>query len=237
MTKEDGESPRNVRKIRLQKDKLYIMVLILFISPFYLNDFSSIYIKDWRWWLFIDYTAVKLFPLLIVIWLIRNKKMQPAEFGLITQSVFGFVIVFAGCAIIGTLIDQNAYELIKGLPGYASVGVMPVIKSPAWDWMDLTLGLLMVGVFEELIFRGYMYTFISRYSKSRTVIVLISATAFGCAHWSGGLHVLIVTSVVGAVFMIAYLKTRSVPAIMLAHFVVNFIDYAGIVPKSIFKFI
>jgi len=219
------------------KNKLYIIVLILLISPFYLNDFSNIYIKNWHWWLFIDYTAVKLFPLLIVIWLVRNKKMQASEFGLTTQSALAFVIVFVACALIGTLIDQNAYKLIKDLPGYASMGAMPAIKSRIWDWIDLTFGLLVVGVFEELIFRGYMYTFISRYTQSRIAIVLISAIAFGFAHWSGGLHVLVVTMVIGSVFMMVYLKTRSLPAIMLAHFVVNFVDYAGVIPKSIFKFV
>jgi len=31
------------------------------------------------------------------------------------------------------------------------------------------------------------------------------------------------------------LWTRSLPAIMLAHFLVNFIDFAGVVPKEIFR--
>jgi membrane protease YdiL (CAAX protease family) len=95
----------------------------------------------------------------------------------------------------------------------------------------------MVGIFEELIFRGYMHTFISRYTKSSFAIVVISAVAFGLIHWSLGLHAVLITSTIGAVFMIAYLRTRSLPALMLAHFAVNFIDFAGIIPKSIFTFL
>ena len=34
-----------------------------------------------------------------------------------------------------------------------------------------------------------------------------------------------------------YLKTKSLPAIMLAHFAIDFIDFAGVIPKSIFKFV
>lgn len=214
---------------------LHILVLVLLVSPFYLNDFASIFIKDWCLWLFIDYVGVKLFPLVVTLWLISNKKMRPAEFGLTTQSVPSFLVVFLVVALVGTVIDQNGYQLIAKLPGYSSLGDMPVIRSLAWNWIDLTLGLLLVGIVEELVFRGYMYTFLSRYTENSFAIVTISSVAFGLIHWSLGMHAVLITSTVGAVFMIAYLKTRSLPAIMFAHFAINFIDFAGVVPKSIFK--
>ncbi|MFH1428882.1 MAG: CPBP family intramembrane glutamic endopeptidase, partial [Candidatus Margulisiibacteriota bacterium] len=198
------------------KNKLYTLILILLITPFYLNDISNIYVKDWRWWVFIDYVSVKLFPLIVVTLLIINKKMKAEELGLKLQPIMPFITVFLMVTFIGTLIDQNAYKLIAQFPGYHSLGNMPIIKSSAWNWADLTVGLLMVGIFEELVFRGFMCAYLNRYTKNRFAIVLISSLAFGLIHWSGGLHVVLVTSVIGAVFMIAYLKTRSLPAIMLA---------------------
>ena len=68
------------------------------------------------------------------------------------------------------------------------------------------------------------------------MISSISAVAFGFIHWSGGLHKVIVTSLLGAVFMMLYIRTRSLPAIMLAHFAINFVDFAKVIPKSIFRF-
>ena len=133
-------------------------------------------------------------------------------------------------------LDQNGYQLIANLPGYSPLGGMPAITSPVWNWVDLTLGLLMVGILEELIFRGFMHTYISRYTGNTFAIVMISSVAFGLIHWSLGLHAVVITSIIGAVFMVAYLRTRSLPAIMLAHFVINFIDFAGVIPKSLFKF-
>ena len=41
---------------------------------------------------------------------------------------------------------------------------MPAIADPAWDWLDLTFDLVLVEIFEELVFRGYMYTFLQRYT-------------------------------------------------------------------------
>ena len=216
---------------------LHILVFVLLVSPFYLNDFASIFIKDWRLWLFIDYVGVKLFPLVVALWLIRSKKMRPAEFGLTTQSVPSFLVVFLIVALVGTVIDQNGYRLIAKLPGYSSLGDMPVIMSLAWNWIDLTLGLLLVGIVEELVFRGYMHTFLSRFTESSSAIVAISSVAFGLIHWSLGLHAVMITSIIGAVFMIAYLRTRALPPVMLAHFAINFIDFAGVVSKSIFKLV
>jgi len=219
-----------------KKNNLYIPAVVLLISPFYLNDIANLYVENWRWWLFIDYAGVKLFPFGFALWLIYNKKMQASEFGLTTQSTLTALIAFLIVALVGTVIDQNGYQLIAKLPGYSPLGGMPTITSPVWNWVDLTLGLLMVGICEELVFRGIMHTFISRYTKNSCAIIIISSVAFGLIHWSLGLHAVIITSIIGAVFMIAYLRTRSLPAIMFAHFAINFIDFAGVVPKAIFKF-
>jgi membrane protease YdiL (CAAX protease family) len=215
---------------------IYVVALFLLASPFYLNDFSNIYIKDWRWWLFIDYTGVKLFPLLVVLWLIRGRHLSAAELGLARQTVPSFLAAFLLVTLVGTLMDQNAYKLIEKFPGYPALAGMPEIASPVWNWIDLTLGLVAVGAMEELIFRGYMHTFLSRYTRSRFAIVFISSVAFGLIHWSAGLHVVLVASAIGAMFMIAYMSTKSLPAIMLAHSAVDFIDFAGVIPKALFKF-
>jgi membrane protease YdiL (CAAX protease family) len=220
-----------------EKEWSYILTLILLAGPFYLNDFSSIYVRDWRWWLFIDYAGLKLFPLLVVFWLIKSKKMRASELGLRTQTVPAFLWTFLVVSLIGTLIDQNGYPLLGELPGYPPLGGMPEITNPAWNWIDLTFGLMLVGICEEIVFRGYMHTFLLRYTKSPFAIVGISSIAFGLIHWSLGFHTVLTTSIIGAVFMIAYLKTRALPPIILAHFVVNFIDFSGVIPKSIFTFV
>lgn len=212
-----------------------ILALILLAGPFYLNDFASIFIRDWRLWLFVDYAAVKLFPALVVLWLIRSRQMRPAAFGLKAQGVSSFLVTFLVVTLVGTVIDQNGHALLADLPGYPALGGMPAITSPFWNGVDLTLGLLAVGIMEELIFRGFINHFLRRYTTNPAAIVAISAAAFGLIHWSQGLNAVLVTAVIGAVFMLAYLRTRSLLAIMLAHFMINFIDFAGVIPKAIFK--
>jgi membrane protease YdiL (CAAX protease family) len=215
----------------------YLAVFAVLAAPFYLNDFASIFVADWGWWLAIDYVAVKLFPLAVIAWLIASRRMTLGNFGLVSQPAVAFVATLLLAALAGTLIDQNAYTLLAGLPGYAALGGMPEIRSDAWNRFDLSIGLLFVGILEELVFRAYAYTVIRRYTASAVAIVGISALAFGLIHWSLGLNSVLITAVIGAVFMAFYLRTRSVPALALAHFAVNFIDFAGVIPKAVFRLV
>lgn len=219
------------------ENRLQLLAAILLAVPFYLNDFANIYVGDWRWWLLIDYLGVKLLPFLVVLWLISTRRMAAREFGLTTQPVPSCLLVFLIASVVGTVIDQNGYQVLASLPGYPRLGGMPSITSSVWNWLDLTLGLLMVGIFEELVFRGFAHTFIGRYTGNAFAIVAISSVAFGLAHWSGGLHSVVITSTIGSVFMMAYLRTRSLPAIMLAHFAIDFIAFADVIPRSVFRFI
>lgn len=215
----------------------YLVAFAVLAAPFYLNDFASILVTDWRWWLAIDYVAVKLFPLAVVAWLIASRRMTLVDFGLVSQPAAAFLATLLLAAFAGTLIDQNAYTLLAGLPGYDALGRMPEIRSGAWNRFDLSIGLLLVGILEELVFRAYAYTVLRRYTASPAAIVAISAVAFGLIHWSQGLVPVLVTAVIGAVFMAFYLRTRSLPALALAHFAVNFIDFAGVIPKTVFRFV
>jgi membrane protease YdiL (CAAX protease family) len=212
-----------------------ITVVILLCLPFYLNDLNDIYVKDWRGWLLIDYVAVKLLPLLVLAWLIRSGKVGFSSLGLRMPSAISFWSALAVGALSAVFIEQNGYLLTGGLSG-APLGQMPEIENPVWCWVDLTAGLAMVSIVEEVVFRGYLRIFLSRYTRRAWVVIGISAIAFGLIHWSGGLQKIMAASAVGAVFMALYLRTRSLPAIMGAHYLVNFITFSNVVPQSLFRF-
>ncbi len=216
-------------------ERLHPIAFLFLAAPFYLNDFVNIYITDWRLWLAIDYVALKLLPLVLITWLIKTRRIVPAEFGVCHLHGGLFIVTVILAALAGTLIDQNAYEMADKLPGYPALGGMPAIGNRTWDWIDLTLGLFLVGLVEELVFRAGLFSVVSRYTRSTTIIVATSMILFGLIHWSGGLHTVVITGIIGGVFMIGYILTRSVAAIAVAHFLVNFIDFAGVIPKQWFQ--
>jgi len=217
-------------------NRLGITVLLLLCLPFYLNDFANIYIKDWRLWLSMDYLGVKLFPLLVIGWMIRSRKITTAGLGLIWPPAVIFCCVFLVGTLVGIFLEHFGYAIMSWLPGYQTLGKMPEIASQLWSRIDLTAGLMLVAIIEELVFRGFLAAFLSRYTESAAVIIGISALAFGMIHWSGGMHQVLITGIAGAVFMALYLRTWSLPPLILSHFTINFIAFAGIVPKSIFAF-
>jgi CAAX protease family protein len=232
------ESARIDQKVVAEENgPAWFPLLFLMTAPFYLNDFSNIFIDDWRLWLPIDYGATKLFPLFLTTWLIRTGKIRCDQLGLTPQSLISFVVVFLIGTLIGMLILENGPLLMGNLPGYHRVGSMPAIESVTWKWIDLTAGLLLVGVCEELIFRGYLFAALSRYMTHRLALAAISALLFGLIHWSEGFHQVFITGAIGAVFMTLYLISKSLPAVMLAHFAVNFIHNAGFIPEAIFRFL
>ena len=220
-----------------EKGPAWFPLLFLMTALFYLNDLSNIFIDDWRLWLPIDYLATKLFPLLLTIWLIRTGKIRSEQLGLTPQPLVSFVVVFLVGTLAGTLILENGQLLIGSLPGYHRLGSIPAIESVPWKWIDLTAGLLLVGVCEELVFRGYLFAALSRYITNRLALVAISAMLFGLIHWSQGFHQVFITGAIGAVFMTLYLASTSLPAVMLAHFAVNFIHYADFIPEALFRFL
>lgn len=213
-----------------------VIVLLLLCLPFYLNDLNDLYVKDWRWWLFIDYAAVKLFPLLVLAWLLLRGKIGFPALGLKFPSTPSFLATLFVGAFAAVFIEQNGYLLTQWLFGDPRLPWMPGIVNPVWRWVDLTVGLVMVGIVEEVVFRGYLRLFLSRYTRSAWVVVGISAVAFGLIHWSGGPDKVIVTSLTGAVFMALYLRTRSLPAIMVAHCLANFVAFSNVVPTFLFRF-
>ena len=154
----------------------YPLVLIILCVPFYLNDVSNLFVKDWRWWLFVDYTSVKLFPFLAILYLVRKNFFRLKDFiGQWRTSVVSFlsVVVFAVSAVL--FIEQNGPLLLKKLfPDYP-LGSIPEIPNPLWKWIDLSAGLLMVGIFEEVVFRGYLFTFLRQYTRRPIVIILFSS--------------------------------------------------------------
>lgn len=203
--------------------------------PFYVNDFANIFVTSWAWWLAIDYVFVKALPVAVILWVCSQGLASPADFGWRPVSAGRFAAAFLFAATAGTLIDQNAYELTKAMPGYRALGGMPAIGSRVWDWIDLTLGLFLVGCLEEVIFRAWLHRVVSGFTDRAGVHIAASALAFGLIHWSLGLQSVLVTGVIGALFMAIYLRVQVIAPIALAHFAVNFIDFADVIPKSIFK--
>ena len=103
----------------------------------------------------------------------------------------------------------------------------PEIPNPFFEAFDLTFGLFLVAVSEELIFRKLAYGWLSKAGLSQARIVLWSAVFFSVTHWSGGFTPLLNTFIMGVLYMMAYIRLGRIWPLVLAHWLHNFI-YLGL---------
>lgn len=85
--------------------------------------------------------------------------------------------------------------------------------------------LVPVAVHEEIVFRGMMLPLLRRVLGSWWGAVVISSVVFGMLHIAQGVTGIIQITGVGVVFAIAFIRTRSLLAVILAHFAFDLLQF------------
>lgn len=93
-------------------------------------------------------------------------------------------------------------------------------------WFDLTVGLMLVSLSEECVFRAIAYAALKKRNLSDSTIILISSVLFGLVHLSKGLPNTFAAMLTGAIFMYAFIKTRSLWPTLVAHYIINYVVFS-----------
>jgi membrane protease YdiL (CAAX protease family) len=92
-----------------------------------------------------------------------------------------------------------------------------------WAWAPINLLLTCVG--EEAFFRGFLQREVERVLDGRPHAgmwtVAISAVLFGLAHAAGGWRYVLLATIAGSGYALAYRRTGRIEGAILAHFAVN----------------
>ena len=148
----------------------------------------------------------------------------------------GFISVFLMGTLSVLFVLENKSLVAQFITGYAALGGIPVISNPFWHQFDLFAGLLMVAVVEEVVFRGLLAAVLEKYIRNTVFIVILSAAAFGLIHWSAGFADVAAASLAGLIYMALYLRTRSLPALILSHFIVDLVSFSKLIPVGLLVF-
>jgi hypothetical protein len=133
-------------------------------------------------------------------------------------------------AVLGIALDQVGWRFFERILPNTRLGGMPRIPVPWVDKFDLFFGLLCVGILEEVIFRGLAFSYFRKYSRSTAFVFFATSVIFGLIHWSLGIHAIVNTAIIGAVFMVVMWRTGSVVPTIIAHFFVNYVAFSGMIP-------
>jgi membrane protease YdiL (CAAX protease family) len=208
------------------------MIIICVITlPFLLNDFANIFVRDYRVWLIVDYALVKALPLTLIFCFLRAQRISYSDLGLRRIGFVRFVLWALTMTIVGIFLDQFGSRFFAMVLPDTRLGGMPAITNRLLDQIDLYLGLALVAIVEEMVFRGLYFNLLSRHIASRIIVMMVSAVVFGVIHWSLGLSAIVHTAIIGAVFMFCILRTGSILPTVVAHFFVNYVAFSGLLQK------
>jgi membrane protease YdiL (CAAX protease family) len=209
------------------------VIFLLLLAPFLLNDFSNIYVESFPVWLSIDYVVTKLLPLTFLGYLLVKKVIIPEDMGLKMPGKADFVVYTLVLTAGGLLLDQIGWRLLDTMLPNTRMGSIPLDTDSSWYVFDLYVGLALVALVEEIVFRGLFYTLLRRVIPSLPVVFLLCSLVFGLIHWSLGLAAIVSTALIGALFLLVMWRTGSVLPAIIAHFVVNYVDFSGMNPLGI----
>ena len=219
--------------INEDNQRVKLLSLVVLTLLFLLNDIPLIYANNYIIWLLIDY-SVRISALSIILYLLKRKISVPSEFGLVKIGVKSLIIWAAVSSIIGIAVDQIVWRYLERILPETQIMSFPKIKNPFVKGFDLTAGMLLVSITEELIFRGYYFSVLRSHTKSPFIVVSISSLMFGLIHWSLGLHGIIVAAMWSILPMVAIWKTSSVYPVIVAHYVTDFISFSEMFPNRWF---
>ncbi len=164
-------------------------------------------------------------------YLLLRHRLPPAGLGLRTDGIgqqslwalatwlgvcvvfYGSVLVIAPLVLLHPSLEQDVLNRTRFLE-----------LLPIRTLRDTVLLLIPVAIHEELLFRGLFIPYLRRIGCSWTAAILIPTTIFALFHLTQGWLAVVQIFGVGAVLGVFFVLSRSVPAVVAAHFLFDFLQ-------------
>lgn len=197
------------------------VIYLISIIPFILNDFSSVYASPYSQWVLVDY-ACRLAVLGFVAVMVGRRSLAPGDLFL---SFKGKGALAYWALLLAAM--SYGYHLASGpwlapLDGVWSVSTVAYDRGAALFALDMTLGLGLVAVSEEIVFRGLALSALKTFTRNPVVILLASSLVFALIHWSTGLGNILDSFAYGLLFMAVTLRTGSIVPATVIHYNLDF---------------
>ncbi len=183
-------------------------------------------------WMLIDY-SVRIITLIAFFILYKEYILTRNMLYLDPVSYKRVLYIALPLALFGIvtfeLIDNNlaSINIYEGT-------VFPEITNRLLFWFDMSFGLVLVSVSEELLFHSYFYAlFKDRISSNG--LIFYSALIFAAIHWSNNLTNILGVFIWGVVAMKVFIRVGSIWPLIIAHTLVNFVLFTEMLPESWFK--
>jgi membrane protease YdiL (CAAX protease family) len=135
-------------------------------------------------------------------------------------------------ALIGTIILISAHVVGMAFIQYLNAHSWRVTRFPsptnsALQYFDGTIGMVFVGLSEEVVFRFYLINLLLLRGMSPAMAIIVSTLIFGGIHWSYGAGAVVFATLAGLVLSIIFMSTRNLIAPIMAHAAFDAFYFAG----------
>ena len=112
-------------------------------------------------------------------------------------------------------------------PALANTRIATYPVTTGWlHIVDIVFGLLLVAASEELLFRRCARHVLQPRFGDGVAMIVASALLFGAYHWWTGIGNIIAVTLIGAMLMTFYVRSKALWPAMLAHYVTNIVAFA-----------
>jgi len=200
------------------------LLLFLMFVPFFINDLFYWIIQDD----FIPFFTVAyltgVIPLVGVYLSLKKGYVDTAQIGLISISTGRLLLWTVILCFYGVCVDRYLGRILFPDQGMWSLYRFPPYLNEYWRWFDLTVGMLLVAVSEELVFRGVLLSFLRKHMSTLSASI-VSIVVFGLIHWGRGLESVVGSCVWAILPTYFVVKYRSIYPVIIAHFVTDFLAF------------
>ena len=198
------------------------MIFAFLIIPFLLNDFSNFLFESYPHWVVVDY-SLRFLVIGFVFYCIFKGKLEWDDVGL---GPFRKDLVLASTLILGMIVFIYSLLSYLNMPAFLDIGLsnIPYDRHSKLFIYDKYFGLVLVAFSEELIARGLALSAFKEMGFSKFQTVLLSAALFSIIHWSLSIQTWIDAFILGALFMITTIATRSIIPSTIIHYLINVIQ-------------
>jgi len=200
------------------------LTFLILAAPFFINDIGFIAAKNTFGVYLIDYFSRAFVLAVCFCWPVsRQIAREPSP--LVPRWEPAVVAILAM-----VLLDLLLYHFVE-VPVIAATGFSVwfqflKIDNPTLHFLDLSIGLFLVALSEELVFRKFALSWLRSAGYIHWQICIISAFFFAAIHWGNGLGRMSLTFLLGLCYMAVYLKLGRLWPLIVAHWITNVIAFS-----------
>jgi len=204
-----------------------LLPAILIVGPYFFNKLIYIEFPGYPVFVATDYVC-RIFSLAVLYLLLRNEPISlPIPWRLAMASTKELLTaLFATITLIGANIVSTTFIRYLNAPNWRLTR-FPLPTNSALQYFDGTVGMVFVGLSEEVVFRFYLINLLLLRGMPPAMAIIVSTLIFGGIHWSYGTDAVVFATLAGLVLSIIFMATRNLIVPIIAHAAFDAFYFAG----------